>query len=311
MRVLRTAGDADVIRMAALVERHSAHPMAKAIVEHADLGAVVDEASEITETPGRGIAGCVGARNVRLGNCAFAGGSISSRADLVAAAAQMVNDGLSPIHIEVDGVLKAVVGVGDPMRPDAAASIKELRDDGWEIWLLSGDLEAIARQAGTALGIPASHTCGGCAPEEKAAIVAQMTVHPIIMVGDGVNDLPAMARADVGISVRQGAQATIALADVALASGGLRQVCALVEGARQSMRTIHVNFAISLAYNIVGGVLAATGTITPLVAAILMPASGLTVTLVALRMPRFGKRQRAEVRDSAAKTTSAGRLAWT
>jgi Cu2+-exporting ATPase len=102
-----------------------------------------------------------------------------------------------------------------------------------------------------------------------------------------VNDLPAMAAADVGVAVRQGAQATVARADVALTGGGLAQVAALVDGARRTMRTVHVNFAISLAYNVLGGALAVTGTISPLVAAILMPLSGLTVTAVALRMPRF------------------------
>ncbi len=310
MHVLRSAGNPEAIRMAALVERHSAHPMAKAIVEHVSLGTVIDDATQIAESPGRGIAGRVDAHDLKIGNAMFAGGSSAASVEFLDAASQMVADGLSPVHIEVDGRLEAVVGVGDPLRPDAAASVKELREDGWEIWVVSGDLEAIAKQAAVALEIPASHTRGGCTPEMKAAIVAEMSAHPIIMVGDGVNDLPAMARADVGIAVRQGAQATIALADVALASGGLKHVCALVEGARQSMRTIHVNFAISVAYNLVGGVLAATGTITPLVAAILMPLSGLTVTLVALRMPRFGARQCVVVRGTATSTTSAGRLAW-
>jgi len=155
------------------------------------------------------------------------------------------------------------------------------------VWLCSGDVPALAVRVGKAIGISAGQSIGGRSPEEKLSFVSSQARHPVVMVGDGVNDLPAMAAADVGIAVRQGAQATVERADVALTGGGLAQVVSLLDGARRTMRTIHVNFAISVAYNVVGAVLAATGTINPLIAAIMMPLSGLTVTAVALRMPRF------------------------
>jgi Cu2+-exporting ATPase len=153
--------------------------------------------------------------------------------------------------------------------------------------LASGDLPELAMHAAGMIGIEPSACEGACSPERKMAIVESCARRPVVMVGDGVNDLPAMAAADVGIAVRQGAQATVARADVALTGGGLSQVAALVDGARRTMRTVHVNFAISTAYNVVGAALAASGLISPLLAAILMPLSGLTVTAVALRMPRF------------------------
>ena len=107
------------------------------------------------------------------------------------------------------------------------------------------------------------------------------------MVGDGVNDLAAMAAADVGVAVRDGSASALATADVCLPRGGLEPLLGLLEGARRTLRTIHVNFAISLAYNLAGGTLAVLGLVNPLVAAVIMPLSGLTVTAVALRMPRF------------------------
>jgi Cu2+-exporting ATPase len=107
------------------------------------------------------------------------------------------------------------------------------------------------------------------------------------MVGDGVNDLAAMAAADVGVAVRNGAQSALHVADACLAAGGLKPLLRLLEGAARTMDAIRVNLAISIAYNILGAVLAFYGLVNPLVAAILMPISGLTVVALALAIPKF------------------------
>lgn len=295
MRVACSAGDPGAIRLASRVEESSAHPVARAIAalrpDAARLARAADsrtQAHSVTEVPGRGIRATVDGTVVAVGSRAHML-ELGARTDpwLDAAAGRMEKDALSPAFVAVDGRVCAVLGVGDPVRADAPGLVHGFARRGWDVRLCSGDLPSLASRTGRAIGLPDGASEGGCSPEGKLAFVRGLGRRPVIMVGDGLNDLPAMAAADVGIAVRQGAQATLDRADVTLTGGGLAQVAALVDGAARTMRTIHVNFAISIAYNLVGATLAATGTISPLVAAVMMPLSGLTVTAVALRMPRF------------------------
>ena len=285
MTVLRERGSPQAVSLAAALERSSVHPVARAISACRAGSGRVDG---VRESSGRGISGFVDGRSVACGSRAFVrelgvgvSAQLGSEADL------MVADGMSPVFVSVDGAVVAVLGIGDPVRPDARGLVDGFRARGWEVRVASGDLPSLTNRAAALIGVEPDCAEGGCLPERKMELVQSIVARPVVMVGDGVNDLPAMAAADVGVAVRQGAQATVARADVALTGGGLAQVAALVDGARRTMRTVHVNFAISLAYNVLGGALAVTGTISPLVAAILMPLSGLTVTAVALRMPRF------------------------
>lgn len=295
MRVMRVEGDAGAMAQAAVLESRSAHPVAQAIsafgrdAHPADAaGPHAPPVARVREVAGRGISGLVDGAEVSVGSGSFvsAGGCVVDRAWSEVADA-MEADGLSPVFVRVDGCIRAVAGVGDPVRRDAEGLVGSLGSRGWSVWLCSGDSPRLASGVGAAIGIAPGRSIGGKSPEDKLSFVSSLARHPVVMVGDGVNDLPAMAAADVGISVRQGAQATVDRADVALTGGGLGQVVSLLDGARRTMRTIHVNFAISVAYNVAGAVLAATGTINPLIAAVMMPLSGLTVTAVALRMPRF------------------------
>jgi len=299
MRVMSVVGDCKSVRLAALLEAHSAHPVGKAIVEHwhnhkhdslfeecASLATPV--VCDVQEFLGQGIAGTIDGQRLEVGSVGFVTRSgATCSAELLSGCQSSVVEGFSPALIALDGVVVAVLAIGDPVRIDAADFVRGLQMSGWSVWLASGDLSQITNKVGSALGIAPSQVRGACTPEEKVSIIHSQVLRPVVMVGDGVNDLPAMAAADVGIAVRQGAQATIAHADVALTGGGLRQVMSLIERAQRTMRTIHINFAISIAYNAIGGTLAALGLISPFIAAVLMPLSGLTVTAVALRMPRF------------------------
>jgi Cu2+-exporting ATPase len=134
---------------------------------------------------------------------------------------------LTPVAIAVDGQLECVLGVGDPIRSEASGLVRQLTARGWRVWLLSGDDPATVGRAAATIGIPPARPLGGRSPEQKLELVRQLERKPVIMVGDGLNDLAAMAGADVGVAVQQGAHATLDLADVTLTGSGLRQLVAL------------------------------------------------------------------------------------
>jgi Cu2+-exporting ATPase len=288
--IVRWAGDREAIVDAAELEAHSAHPLARALVAFAGgAGAPDRRASDVREVPGLGIEGKVGARLVRAGSVRFmdARAAIVSD-DLRARAQEFALAGLAPVMVAVNGRVAAVVGVGDPVRADAATTVSRLRRAGWRVVLASGDDPLVVSGVARELGLAPADALGGLSPEEKLALVRrEHWARPVVMVGDGVNDLAALAAADVGVAVRDGVQASHHVADVCLAASGMRPLERFLAGARSTMRAIRVNLAVSLGYNLVGGALAFLGLVNPLVAAVLMPLSGLTVLVLALRIPSF------------------------
>jgi P-type Cu2+ transporter len=155
--------------------------------------------------------------------------------------------------------------------------------------MLSGDREEIAQAVGRQLGL--DRVYAQQSPQDKLDIVRRMQgdprCSPVVMVGDGINDAAAIAAASVGVGVHGGAEACLASADVYLTKPGLASLVTLTEGARRTMRVIRRNVAFSIVYNIIGAGLAVTGHLTPLIAAILMPASSLTVVIASWRSRTF------------------------
>ncbi len=282
-------GDVTAFAMAAVLERSSAHPIAVAIVASFGKTAVGTSAEEVSEHTGSGIEGVVEGHHVAVGS-----ERLLRSLDVVmpvwasASVARIAERGESPVLIAIDRDVQAIVAVGDPIRPEAASTIARLRARGWRLAMASGDHPIVARSVGESVGLLPNEVHGGCTPEMKLHFVRDAHLHaPIVMVGDGVNDLAAMAAADVGVAVRNGAQAALNVADVYLAAGGLIPLLRLVEGAQRTMRTIKLNLVVSIGYNTVGGLLAFFGFVNPLVAAVLMPVSSLTVVALALAMPTF------------------------
>ena len=262
------------------LEQGSSHPIASAF---RNAWPLVEPAivRDTTHVHGGGVRGVADGREIVVGSPAFVAGHAAGRHDFA-------HDELTPVLVAVSGVVVAHAGIGDPVRPDAAASIARLRAQGWAVKILSGDAPPVVRSVGTAVGVAADACVGASTPEAKRRAVEAARAHgPVVMVGDGVNDAAAMAAASVGVGVHGGAEACLASADVYLTRPGLDTLVRLTDGARRTLRVIQRNVGFSLAYNVVGATLAMTGRLTPLAAAILMPASSLTVVLASWRSRTF------------------------
>lgn len=278
-----TGDDSTRSRVGAL-ESESRHPVALALAtEDEHTVADVDAARD-------GIAGTVDGQRLHAGTASFL-----ARADITVperfeqAAAAHIAAGWSPVFIAADEVVVAVAAVGDAIKPSARSTITALRKRGWRVELLSGDHPDVARHVGAALGLAPDAVHGDVSPEGKLAIVERAAAQrPVVMVGDGVNDAAALTAATVGVAVRGGAEASLAAADVYLDGGDLDQLQSLFNGASRTFGAIRRGLAVSLAYNVVGTTLAIAGLVNPLVAAVLMPLSSLTVITLALRARTFG-----------------------
>ena len=279
------AGESWVQPLVLALEAGSSHPLAEGF-RQAWPTVRVAEAADVAHLAGGGVTGTVAGHVVAIGSPRFvAARATSGNPSLV----RLSDSTLTPVLVAVDGCVVAAAGLGDKVRDDARASLDALRALGWRTTLLSGDDPAVAAAVGAQLGFAPGDAIGGAAPEQKlayvqhartAARVTPASRRPaIVMVGDGVNDAAAIAVADVGIGVHGGAEASLITADVHLTTPGLEPLVRLVAGASRTMRVIRRNIAFSLAYNVLGVALAMTGVISPLIAAVMMPASSLTVVL--------------------------------
>lgn len=265
------------------LERHSNHPLAGGfLAAWPDLEELPTEA--VTQVGGGGVVGIVGGRPVVVGSPAFVLRRAADPDGLLAAR----DPALTPVGIAVDGRVVGVAGFGDQTRPEAAEAVAALRREGWTLRVLSGDDPAVVRSVAKQLGFEPSAIEGGATPERKLAVIEALAARsPVVMVGDGVNDAAAIARASVGIGVRGGAEASLAAADVYLIRPGLAPLVDLMRGARRTLRVVRRNILVSIGYNVVGALLAVTGIIDPLIAAIMMPVSSVTVVLMSWRSRTF------------------------
>jgi Cu2+-exporting ATPase len=288
LAVVRWWGDESVKPAVAAIERHSAHPVARAL---AAIAPEVDspDAREVHELAGAGVEGLVDGRRVLVASAAHATRELGllppTASDVVDGYAE---DGLSPIVIAVDDRVVAVAAIGDPLRPDSEGSVSAIRASGWRIEILSGDHPVVVRSIASQVGIEAAAARGGASPEDKLEAVRRTAADATTaMVGDGVNDAAALAAATVGVGVHGGAEAALAAADVYLARPGLEPVVELLRGSRRTLGVIRRNLVLSLAYNVVAISFAITGHMSPLLAAVLMPLSSMTVVLSSYRARTF------------------------
>lgn len=282
-------GDESVRPLVAAAEEGSAHPIAR-VLSKAFGAATQLRAESMRETLGGGVVATVSGRHLVVGSAGF----VRRHASIDAAwlrdtIERFPKRGLTPVLISVDDEVRAVAGVGDSVRADARESLQALRRLGHRLAILSGDQPAVVHAIVKQIGVPFDHVIGGASPEEKLAFVEERAREgAVFMVGDGVNDAAALSAATVGIAVHGGAEASLAAADVFATKSGLRPVVELAEGARRTLRVIRGNLARSLVYNLTVGGLAATGFVGPLLAAVLMPVSSLSVVASSYRARTFG-----------------------
>jgi Cu2+-exporting ATPase len=293
--VVEVAGDLTVRRWVHALELGSAHPIARAIVDH--LAPHADptlQATALDHTLGAGLAGTVEGHRVHVGSPRYMGlVSIPIPAWAETKRVEWAARALTTVLVAVDGQVMTLVGVGDRLRPDAAASLRRLEAMGYTVGILSGDDPAVVATVAAALGVPAERARGGASPEDKLRTVEALE-GDVIMVGDGINDAAALSRARVGIAVHGGAEASLAAADIFLDRPGVGPVVEALEGADRTLATIRRNMRFSLAYNVTGIGLALFGLIGPIGAALLMPISSITVVVSSFRSRTFDPAARRE-----------------
>jgi len=277
---LGTGARADLRRLAAL-ERFSEHPIAGAILglcERAGIDVSGQEVSDVDTQPGLGIRGTVDGFRVVSGTAEWLRrNGVEPDPVLVASAAfiESVEGGI--LRLAVDGRETLVIAVEDRLRPDAAEVVRQLKAEGIRVTLLSGDRRVAAERVAARLG--GVDVFAEVLPQDKDRIIAKLQRggQRVAMVGDGVNDAPALVRADVGIAMGSGTDVSIASADIVLIKSELARVRQAATLSRRTLRTIRQNIGISILYNVVMVPLAMAALVTPLVAAVSMPLSSLAV----------------------------------
>ncbi|WP_151983279.1 heavy metal translocating P-type ATPase [Rhizobium sp. EC-SD404] len=285
----------DLLSLAAALERGSEHPLAEAIVEGAEAqGAPRLEAADFEAVIGKGVRGKVSGRAVALGNAAMMREMGLETGAAEAKADTLRKEGKTAMFIAVDGALAGIVAVADPIKDSTAQAIRELHAQGLRVIMATGDNERTAQAVAGRLGI--DEVRAGILPEAKKELIDQLRRdgHKIAMAGDGVNDAPALAAADVGIAMGTGADVAMESAGITLLGGDLMGIVRARKLARATLRNIKQNLFFAFAYNALGVPVAAgllypvTGMLlSPMIAAAAMSLSSVSVISNALRLRRI------------------------
>jgi Cu+-exporting ATPase len=262
--------ETELLRLAASLERGSEHPLAGAILAAArERGLALSEATDFRVTPGQGISGRVGDRRVALGNATLLETLGVAPGDAGARAEALRRDGQTAVLLAVDGRPAGVLAVADPIKGSTPEALQALRADRIRVVMVTGDSRTTAAAVARALGI--DQVEAEIAPDQKLAIVKRLQAagHVVAMAGDGINDAPALAQADVGIAMGTGTDVAMESADITLVKGDLRGIARARRLSRATMRNIRQNLFFAFVYNVLG---------VPLAAGLLYPVSGILLS---------------------------------
>jgi len=286
--VLREAGNESAfLRLVAGAERGSEHPLAEAVVALArERKLQVPEPLSLTAIPGEGVEALVEGRKILIGTTDFLahrGVSLDGLADKVQALQRQAK---TAVVVAIDGRAEGALGIADAVKEGSVEAISQLRSMGLRVIMISGDNQATAGAIGAEVGLAGTEVRGGVLPGGKSAEVAalQSSGERVAMAGDGINDAPALAQADVGMAIGTGADVAVSTAPVTLISGDLRGVPRAIGLSRRTLHTIRQNLFWALFYNIVLIPAAAFGLLTPVLAAAAMAFSSVFVVTNSLRL---------------------------
>lgn len=281
----------ELLLWVASVERFSEHPLAEAVILSAkDSGSELLPVNKFESVPGKGVRGVVEGRSILIGNDSFS----SPDENALNQALSMSLKGLTTVYIAVNGILCAVLGIADPVKKSAAQTIERLKSMGFTIYMLTGDNQHTADVIAASVGI--DRVIAGVLPDQKLHYIKELQEqgNKVIMVGDGVNDAPALARADVGIAIGSGTDVAIESADIVLMHNNLEDIPVAIRLSRATILNIKENLFFAFLYNSLGipvaaGLLYIWGgpLLNPMFAAMAMSLSSVSVVLNALRLKRF------------------------
>lgn len=285
--------ETELLRFAASAESRSEHPLARAILENAqERGLTLTQPQGFMALPGSGISAKLNGAQVLGGNLKLMREKLIVPEELAQRAEMLSEEGKTPLFFAKDGALLGIICVADVIKPDSTQAVRELKNMGIHVVMLTGDNERTAKAIGRECGV--DEVVAGVLPQGKENEVRKLCEKGrTAMVGDGINDAPALTRADVGIAIGAGADIAVDAADVVLMQGGLTGVCAAIRLSRATLTNIHENLFWAFFYNSIGipvaaGALAFAGiSLNPMIAAAAMSLSSFCVVTNALRLNLF------------------------
>jgi Cu2+-exporting ATPase len=283
-----------LLSLAYSLEKKSEHPLATAVIKKAEeMGAEFLATDKFEIFPGGGLCAELGGEEICGGNAVFVGKKAEISQSARAKADELSAEGKTPMFFAKNGKLLGIIAVADTIKKDSPKAIEELRGMGIEVVMLTGDNKKTANAIASKVG--ACHVVAGVLPDGKEAVVRRLQKHgKVAMVGDGINDAPALTAADVGIAIGAGTDVAVDAADIVLVNSKLSDVCAAIRLSRATLRTIHQNLFWAFIYNVIGIPLAAGAFIAvlgwglnPMFGAAAMSLSSFFVVTNALRLNLF------------------------